>query len=110
MIDMEMERLLRLHLEDLKRIGIKNNYFSEDQDISMNDIIDFALSYKILELDRLLSEGQVPDRKTLSSLRVYGELLKVFKNAKDIKKDNEKLSINDPLEKLKASIKIQELK
>jgi len=109
MIEPEMEALIRRHFEDIVKIGKKYGEFLEDQNPTVEEVVSFALHYRILELDRFLSENLIPDRKTLSTLRVYGELLKIAKTTKDLNKD-EKLSFYDPIEQLRKKIKIQELK
>jgi hypothetical protein len=58
----------------------------------------------------MLKDGTDIKKNTTSNLRLYNEMCKNVIGIKQTIKDDKKIQISDPLEQLRKSLKIQEIK
>lgn len=109
--DERIKEIVKAHLSELKDLSISLGVYSEDKinDVPLDDLIKFGLSYQIIWLDSLLKNGTEIKKNTISSLRLYNEMCKNIIGIKSTIKQDQKVSINDPIQELKKKLKIERI-
>lgn len=105
--DEQIKQAVAAHLKEIKLLAVELGVYKEEDinQIPLDDLIKFALSYQIVWLDKMLRD-QIEIRKTTTTnLRLYNEMCKVIIGIKQTVKSDNKLNINDPIKALQESLK-----
>jgi hypothetical protein len=112
-IQQQIEEELIDYLAECKNLMKNLGYSAQDYDPSIAEVVDFALAQNILTLsksinDVLKSDGKLHLNKVyLSGLRVFSDLMSnLKKNSNELPKE----PLDDPLQRLRKSITILDVK
>jgi len=107
MMEEEIREELIQHIEFIKRLMVDLRYMDKDYNPSLKEIVDFCAAYQVLTLNKELNpETSKFNRSYLSGLRVFSDILRTIKTAENTLPDK---TLDDPIERLRRSIKIEML-